>query len=59
MEILILIFVIAIPVLKFVFEYKQYENSNYRQETNNSFLSVYFNKGLNGEYHLSRYLNSF
>ena len=59
MEILILIFVIAIPVLKFVFEYNQYENSNYRQETNNSFLSVYFNKGLNGEYHLSRYLNSF
>ena len=59
MEILILIFVIALPVLKFVFEYNQYESSNYKQETNNSFLSVYFNKGLNGEYHLSQYLSSF
>ena len=37
MEILVLIFVIAIPILIFLFNYHQYKNSNYCRETNNSF----------------------
>lgn len=59
MEILVLIFVIAIPILIFLFNYHQYKNSNYCIETNNSFLSVYFDKGRSGEYHLSQYLSCF
>ena len=59
MEILVLIFVIAIPILIFLFNYHQYKNSNYCRETNNSFLSVYFDKGRSGEYYLSQYLSCF
>ena len=59
MEILVLIFVIAIPILRFIIEYCQYKNSNYCRETKNSFLSVYFDKGRSGEYKISQYLSCF
>lgn len=57
--IFIFIFVIAIPILKIFFDYYQYKKSNYRKQTNNSFISVCFDKGLNGEYHLYRCLSYF
>ena len=56
---LVLIFVIVIPILIFLVNYHQYKNSNYCRETNNSFLSVCFDKGRSGEYYLAQYLNCF
>lgn len=57
--ILVAIIVIIYKVIDFVAGYNHYKASNYYQNTNNSYLSVYFDKGLNGEYSLYQYLQSF
>lgn len=57
--ILIAIIVIIYKVIDFSVGYNRYKASNYYQSTNNSYLSVYFDKGLNGEYSLYQYLQPF
>ena len=57
--ILVAIIVIIYKAIDFVARYNRYKASNYYQSTNNSYLSVYFDKGLNGEYSLYQYLQSF
>lgn len=57
--ILVAIIVIIYKAIDFVARYNSYKASNYYQSTNNSYLSVYFDKGLNGEYSLYQYLQSF
>ncbi len=55
---LILLF-LAIPVISFVLKGLIYKNSNYYKITNNSYWSVLFNKGMNGEYKLYQNLKFF
>lgn len=57
--ILIAIIVIIYKVIDFSVGYNRYKASNYYKSTNNSYLSVYFDKGLNGEYSLYQYLQPF
>lgn len=56
---LLAVFVVIFKVIDFVAGYNQYKTSNYYNSTNNSYLSVYFDKGLNGEYSLYQYLRQF
>ena len=57
--ILVAVFVVLYKLINFVIGYNQYKTSNYYHSTNNSYLSVYFDKGLNGEYSLYQYLQPF
>lgn len=57
--ILIAIIVIIYKAIDFAVGYNQYKTSNYYHSTNNSYLSVYFDKGLNGEYSLYQCLQPF
>ena len=61
MEFAILVAVVigVYKVIDFIAGYNRYKTSNYYRSTNNSYLSVYFNKGLNGEYSLYQYLQHF
>lgn len=56
---LTVIIIVLFNIILFMAKYNDYQSSNYYQSTNNSFLSVYFNKGLYGEYSLYRYLQPF
>lgn len=57
--VLIAVCVLIFKVIDFAVGYNQYKASNYYHSTNNSYLSVYFDKGLNGEYSLYQYLQPF
>jgi len=57
--VLIAVFVVIFKAIDFAVGYNQYKASNYYHSTNNSYLSVYFDKGLNGEYSLYQYLQQF
>lgn len=47
----ILLFVILVYVAIYLIEKKQYERTEYYQQTKNSYLNVQFNKGLLGEFY--------
>jgi len=49
----------AYRFINFIIGYRCYNESDYCQSTNNSYLSVYFDKGLSGEYKLYQYLQPF
>ena len=55
----LIILLFAIPVICFVLNWLRYKSSNYYKITNNSYLSVLFNKGTNGEYKLYQNLKIF
>ena len=55
----LIILLFAIPAICFVLNWLRYKNSNYYKITNNSYLSVLFNKGTNGEYKLYQNLKIF
>ncbi|MCM1004641.1 MAG: NERD domain-containing protein [Candidatus Gastranaerophilales bacterium] len=57
--IIIAVFVVICKAIDFVAGYNRYKTSNYYLSTNNSYLSVYFNKGLYGEYRLYQHLHVF
>ena len=57
--ILVAIIIMIYKVVNFVAGYNRYKASNYYYSTNNSYLSVYFDKGLNGEYSLYQYIQPF
>ena len=50
--------VILVLVAIYVIRKKQYEKTEYYQQTKNSYLNVRFNKGLLGEFYTYKYLNS-
>ena len=55
----LIILLFAIPVVCFILNWLRYKSSNYYKITNNSYLSVLFNKGTNGEYKLYQNLKFF
>lgn len=55
----IILFIVFTKFIIFFYKYKQYRKSTYYHITNNSYLSVCFNKGLLGEYLLYKRLRSF
>ena len=60
MKLIILITVLIIcKSFHFAVRYNRYKSSNYYRSTNNSYLSVCFDKGLNGEYNLYLCLQQF
>ncbi len=59
LAILVTVFIIIYKAIDFAAGYNRYKSSNYYHSTNNSYLSVYFDKGLNGEYNLYQYLQPF
>lgn len=50
---------LIIPIISFVLKWFQYKNCKYYKLTNNSYFSVLFNKGTNGEYKLYQNLKFF
>lgn len=55
----LIILLFAIPAICFISNWLKYKSSNYYKITNNSYLSVLFNKGTNGEYKLYQNLKFF
>lgn len=56
--ILVTVFIIC-KSIHFAVGYNRYKSSSYYRSTNNSYLSVCFDKGLNGEYNLYQCLQQF
>lgn len=50
--------IFAIYIVVYIIKKKQYEKTEYYQQTSNSYLSVLFDKGRLGEFYIYRYLKS-
>ena len=50
---------LVISAVRFVLNWFKYKNSNYYKITNHSYLSILFNKGINGEFKLYQNLKFF
>lgn len=57
--IFVVVFVVIYKAIDFAAKYNCYKDGNYYCCTNNSFLSIYFDKGLYGEYTLYQHLQPF
>lgn len=50
--------IVLLVIVIYVIQKKQYEQTEYYQQTKNTFMSVQFNKGLLGEFYTYKYLKS-
>ena len=56
---LVIILIIITSIIQFVLRYNEYKNSNYYKTTQNSYWSVFTDRGKYGEYSLYQYLQPF
>ncbi len=54
----IFLIVVLLVIVIYIIQKKQYEKTEYYQQTKNSYMSVQFNKGLLGEFYTYKYLKS-
>ena len=53
--VMLLLLVFTVFII-FVISKKQYEKTEYYQQTKNSYIKMYFDKGLLGEFYIYKYL---